>query len=1711
MRETKQRYKKAAGFIVKTVAALVVLIVVLPAMLYVPWVQRVAKDYACDYASKKTGLEVKMDRVLLKFPLSVSMDGVSVLDQARDTMLRVANLTTGVEVLPLLHSDFKVGSARLTHGYYRMVSEDSSMYLMADIDHCVLTGTDLDLDHRVVNVVDGELSGGRIQYAGYPDRKQEKPDSDTAASKPWRVNAIKLTLRNVDFTMRQLPTIDKMHAHVGYARLLDGRVNTGDCTVDVRSLSVDKVKCSYYAMSARDAALYERLHPAPVDTSTSQPWAVRADTLQVGHLDYDMKMLPTIDVLKASVVNALLVKGEVNTGTQNVAVSRLSVDSVDARYFTPTARVAAASAVPQGWALRTAKPAAPDAGPWTVVCDTLSLSSSHALYATTGHKAARGLDPSYIEVNNVNLAIHNLYNRGTTVSVPLQYLRARERCGLEFENAHGTLAMHDGNIDIDKFSLKTFMSSIYLDAHGPMTLLNKKPYGYFRVGTDSKIALQEIAMMLPRLKPMFKMVPQYNPIAVSGRLAGTPSRINIASFSANIPKYAHVTLSGGVNYPLVPARLNGDVAFDATVTNADFIKSTLLDKAQRRQINIPAMVVNGRVRFDAKSNVAGNVAMCLVGGRAVGQGSFSASSQRYNVDATFDHFPVKKILPLAPADDLTAHVTASGHGFDFLKASTAVNANVDLGGVTYQGQRYEHIQAQVNMNGGIVKGSVVSHNTDCDLSLTADGTIQGSHYVMAVNGIVNDLDARKFGLIDVPCRGSGKINGSIDYNATTQYCNLEANLTDLNWNYDGNKLVSNNTDVRFASNADTVSAYIDNEDTHLNFVSQCNLKQFTNRLNQTLEIAQKQYKARYLDINSLQEALPKFVLDLRCGPNGIIPRYVARYNVDFRDINCQIRNDSTIYMDGYVHQLSVGDRAIDTLRFHANEQDDKYLTFDVHMGNAPGTWDDFAQVDVTGGALGSTLDLMVVQHNINGEMGYQLGANATLDKDEIKARLFPTRPVIGYRNWEVNADNYFNFNYKTRMLDVDFLIKNDSSSLALKSEKTDDPNKENILLDINNLKLDQWTTYVPALPTMSGTVNGNVNVLYDGRNMDGDGVVEIKDFAYNGMHEGDVSIDTKLSVDPATMATKLNATMSLDGSKVALAYGVLNDSTSHSPMNLNVQLDRFPLQKASAFIPGYYVALDGYIDGEMHMTGTTAKPEINGYVQGDSAVVSLPTYGCSLRLDTSRIVVANSLVRLNDTKLYGLNGSPITARGQVDLSTMDMNLSFSGNNVQFIGAKQRRWSEMFGNCYGDLNASIQSKGGNMRVGASVSILPSSDITYVMLDEVDALRSSKMVDENMVTFVNPADTTHALSKLITGEATSSLDLNINIAIAQGAKFNVYLTQDGKSRVTAKGTGKLRYTLDFAGKDNLVGSYTIKSGEVRYTPPVISQKVFEIAEGSSISWTGEMMNPMLNLTGTDKMRATVNSSSGSSRVVDFLVTAMVKDNLNHMNVTFDLATTNDADIENELQGMTAAQRSAAAINLLLYNTYSSESSANNPELASANNALFSFIQSQLNNWAANNLHGIDLSFGINSYERQSGSSTSDQMSYSYRLSKTLFNDRLKVVVGGEYSTDATQQSNFADNLFNNISIEYNLNRSGNMMVKLFRSSGIESILEGTVTQTGAAFVMKRKIGNMKDFFWWRKKKQSLVDTTIRVAPKLLIEDKSSGLEAPDASPVKRTVKE
>lgn len=97
------------------------------------------------------------------------------------------------------------------------------------------------------------------------------------------------------------------------------------------------------------------------------------------------------------------------------------------------------------------------------------------------------------------------------------------------------------------------------------------------------------------------------------------------------------------------------------------------------------------------------------------------------------------------------------------------------------------------------------------------------------------------------------------------------------------------------------------------------------------------------------------------------------------------------------------------------------------------------------------------------------------------------------------------------------------------------------------------------------------------------------------------------------------------------------------------------------------------------------------------------------------------------------------------------------------------------------------------------------------------------------------------------------------------------------------------------------------------------------------------------------------------------------------------------------------------------------------------------------------------------------------YSYKVSKTLFNDRFKVIIGGSFSPDAAADENLKENLVDDISLEYRLDKRDNMLIKIFRHTGYESILEGEVTQTGVGFVVRKKLLKLSELFRLSSRKE------------------------------------
>ncbi len=356
--------------------------------------------------------------------------------------------------------------------------------------------------------------------------------------------------------------------------------------------------------------------------------------------------------------------------------------------------------------------------------------------------------------------------------------------------------------------------------------------------------------------------------------------------------------------------------------------------------------------------------------------------------------------------------------------------------------------------------------------------------------------------------------------------------------------------------------------------------------------------------------------------------------------------------------------------------------------------------------------------------------------------------------------------------------------------------------------------------------------------------------------------------------------------------------------------------------------------------------------------------------------------------------------------------------------------------------------------------------------MDPAELSSKSEQDVVRFVNFSDTTQVAREDSVVESPLNMRINANLVVSPGTHVEVILSDNGTNKVELDPTANLNYFQNYMGDMSLTGTLTLGDGYARYALPVLGEKMFTFDPSSTLTWTGSIMNPTLNVTATDDVKANV-TSGGSARLVNFLVTLRATSTLQNLKVAFDLATNDDLAIQNELQSMSADQRQTQAMNLLLYNQYSAQGTKAS---AASGNMLYSFLESQLNSWAAKNIRGVDLSFGVNQYDKTTDGVTNTETSYSYQVSKSLFNNRFKILVGGNYSTDSADDE-IAQNLVSDVAFEYLLKQTQtiNMSVRLFRHTGYESILEGEITEMGAGFVFKRHLENLKSLFRFRRRKK------------------------------------
>ena len=1600
--------KKILKYTFRTLLVILLVLILVPALLYIPAVQDFVRSKAVGYASRTLGMDLSVERLRLSFPLRLSVDNTLLTDKG-DTLLSCGHLSLEVAVWPLLRKEVAVRSLELAKLAAHYGDSTAGMDLKVAAGQFAVNDCRVGLPAKTVGISRIALTDGDVFLNTAESAPAEKADS--AAALPWQIDVGKLTVANLVFGMRTAPAVTDLSV-----RLPDGEVDSCRVLLDSRQVSVKSILLN------RGGYAYLT---APADAGEKAP---------------DKTAVPD----KRTASNK-------TTARSKAAPSDKTATQGKAAHPDKTAAADNASSPHDAAADDSEAPALP----WTVRVGSIALNDNSLEYGTLHHRPAAGFDPAFIVLSPLDLSVDSIYNRGADIALRIRRLAFTERSGLSVRNAAGAFAMDSTGISLSGFELATPLSGVRAEAHAGAGIMRMAPDTPLTADLSASLNTEEIKLLYPQLIPAAL---DDRIVRIKLSAAGTLGDIKKAGLDISSPGHIDLAVNGTAKNLLAPERLEAAARFEGEFRDMAFLLEMLPDTALRRRVTIPERITL-RGAADADRGLYSLASTLNAdGGQLTLNGRIDPEKQIYDAEVRCDSLPLNRFLPADSLGALDFTLTAGGAGFDPLLPQTRGSVRMRIGRAEYRSHDFGGIELDADLENQHLSGRLSDRDEALRLLLSVSGTLTEREQRIGVSGNVFDFDLADMGITPEQIGGSFALDADA---SASDAGGMAARLT-----LDSIVIRSKNrtdrirrTNVTFGTDTTATRAGLTSGDLTLSFAAPEPLDSLTAAASRSAGVLAQQIRSQHVDMDSLKTVLPDFGLRVSAGRDNILSSFlrtkrIAFSNLDIAGTNC---DSLPVSLRMRVEKLAYGSIVLDTLTASA-VQNGSRLEYALRVANAPGNLDNIALAGVYGHVVRNTGAVNFYQKNRAGREGFRFGVDAAWNDSLIRASVTPLAPVFGSEPWTVNPGNYLVYRFDGN-LSADLDMTHGDQRFAIHTVPETD-SLRGIRLDIAGLNIGGALAMLPSAPPVGGVLGAAVTLNTGADSLAVRGDVSVAGLSYDKQRFGDVGLGVRYAQGREQQA---DVRLTLDGADVLTARGDYRKERE-SPLDLTASIPGFPLQRADVFLPADMLRLSGILSGKLHAGGTPQRLQLNGGLQFAQTEVRVPMIGTSFRLSSDTIRIDDSRVLFDDFAVTAPNKSPLTIGGYVDLTDfgrITADIALRASDFQFVNVARKEGTDVYGKAYLDLDATAKGPLDELVVRGSVALLKNTDINYVMQDSPMDVKERP---QNIVTFVSFRD----MDNQSFAEATPTvriggMDILLNVDINDDVQAAVDLSADGSNRIDLQGGGNLTVTMNPLGDVSLSGKYVLSGGTVRYNPPVISQKIFKITPDSYVDWVGNVADPAFNITAVETVRASVSADGQDSRSVNFNISINIRNTLNDLEVSFGLSAPEDLTMQNQLNSLTAEQRANQAMNLLIYNTYTGPGTT---AKVSTENPLNSFIQKELNQWAQNNLKGVDLSFGIDSYGEDDPNG--QRTDYSYRLSKSLFSNRVRAVIGGKFSTDADPSQNLKENLIDDISLEYMLTKRDNMYLKVFRHTGYESILEGEITETGVGFVIRKKLSRLGDLF-------------------------------------------
>ena len=1268
-----------------------------------------------------------------------------------------------------------------------------------------------------------------------------------------------------------------------------------------------------------------------------------------------------------------------------------------------------------------------------------------------------GLDYNHIDVSDITVGIDSIYYHDPTLRMYLRQVALKEKSGLAVTHLSGPIAMEDGAVKLPKFRLSTPYSDIDVELDMPLSLMEPVDPGKMRLRMNASLGKQDLMPFMADLPAaMRQRWPEY-PLTVSGLLKGNMQHMDFHDLEVSLPTAFHANATGFAANLDKPDMLRADVQFTATTQNLGFVMA-MMPRDMQRDYRIPPLSAQGRVKADGQQYFA-DITAREGRGTVKAKGSFNAAAMRYDADIKVRDLNVHHFMPHDSIYTVSADVTAKGQGTDFFSPRTTLVAAATIHHVGYGKLNIDNITAHALVSDGKAHANLVSRNPLLKGAVNFDALLSTTRFDGTLSTDFQELNLYEMGVTPDPLTIG--MCGHFDINSDLKLTHYATGLiNDLSIKDSSHVYRPSDIDLLLHTTPDTTFARAQSGDFIVKLDASGNYEQLLDQFLLLGDSAMAQLDRKTIDQPALRRLLPTMRMTLQSQNENPVATFLkASADIDFKDMLFDVSTSVAEGVNGrgYIHSLTVSELRLDTINFTLTQRKER-LSFGGQVRNNKKNPQFVFNALFDGIVQERGATLGVRYYDANDKLGARIGAQAEVVDSGLSLHLVPERPTLGYKEFALNKDNFLFLGASGKVKAKVDLRADDGMGIRLYSEDTNPDALQDLTLSLHQFNLEEITSVIPYAPRMSGMLNGDYHVVQDASgqfSVAGD--MGVRNMTYERCPIGNISTEM-VYLQKENDAHAIEARLMMDDDEIGLLTGTYFNEGEGS-LDATLQLEHLPLNIVNGFVPDQICGLQGYGEGELTIQGPLSRPEVNGEVYLSNSYMESVPYGVKLRFDDDPVRIQHSNLLFENFTVYAHNDNPLNVQGNVNFSNLEkiiVNLRMQANNFQIIGTKEHAKSVAYGKAFVNVFAMMNGPLENLKMRGRLDVLGTTDMGYILRDT--PITTDNQLDD-LVKFTDFSDTTQIA---VTRPPINGFSMDMTLNVSKGAHIMAYMNADHSNYIDLMGGGTLRMLYSPADNLQMTGRYTLSNGEMKYALPIIPLKTFHIQDGSYIEFTGDPMNPTLNISAVEHTKATVTGTTGVGRSVAFDCGVNITRTLNDMGLEFTLDAPEDMQLHSELQAMGVEQRGKLAVTMLTTGMYLADG---NTKPFSMNSALSSFLSSEISNLTGNALRTLDLSFGMDNTTDATGQSRTD---YSFKFAKRFLNNRLKLAVGGKVTTGQEMPGGRNNSFFDNVSLEYRLDDTANKYLNLFFENNSYDWLDGYTQKYGGGFIWRRTLQNFTDIF-------------------------------------------